>query len=74
MQVQKGGLEILVAGKVGDILQIPSGSGKVSQAEVPEGMCTELRHLSPKSDVANHFGPGPLRDGLTGIAVRVRNE
>jgi hypothetical protein len=74
MQVQKGGLEILVAGKVGDILQIPSGSRQVRQAKVPEGMCTELRHLSLKSDLANHFGPGPLRDGLTRIAVRVRNE
>jgi hypothetical protein len=74
MQIQKSSLETLVAGEVGNIFQIPSRSREISQAEVPEGVCAELRHLSPKSDVANHFGPGPLRDGLTRIAIRVRNK
>ncbi len=74
MQIQKSGLEALVAGKVGDILQIPSSSREVCQAEVPESVGAEFRQLSPKRDTANHFGPSPLRDGLACIAVRVRNK
>ena len=74
MQIQKGALEALVAGKVGDILQVPSSSRKVGQAEVPEGMGAEFRHAGPKSDVANHFGPGPLRDGPARIPIGGRNK
>ena len=73
MQIQKSALETSVAGKVGDILQVPSSSREVGQAEMPEAMGAEFRNVCSKSDLANHFGPSPFRNGQTRIPIRNRD-
>ena len=74
MDIEQGGLHAPMAGKGGDLVNIPICAGKVRETEVPEGVSRESFDPGASGKLKNDLGPTPDRDRAAMVAPRLGEE